>query len=328
MAILPLLFLGLLLRGQDMHFSQFYATPIRINPAQTGFMASDYRAGIIYKDQWRSFTAPYQTFSGFFDTRLPFGFRGLRFGAGLYALHDQAGDGPLATDKVYGTFSVRYEALPEFAFALGLGGGYVQKKLDYSHLVFDDQWTSNGFDPAASTAEPASQGPLNYMDFSAGLMASWSPDEDRVVYGGLSLQHALRPKESFYSQPNRLGLRTVAHLGAHYRVNETIFLEPGFLMMSQKKSLEWIAGLNAGYVSEFLPVDALLAGTWMRFSGDWVTVVGADYRNARLLISYDVNISGLQQATRSRGGFELSLLYAWNRKAPPVRQLIIPCIRY
>ena len=58
--------------GQDLHFSQFYNSPLSTNPANTGFIPdADYRLGLLYRNQWSSIMAmPYKTMSAFADAQL------------------------------------------------------------------------------------------------------------------------------------------------------------------------------------------------------------------------------------------------------------------
>ncbi|HMZ89019.1 MAG TPA: type IX secretion system membrane protein PorP/SprF, partial [Chitinophagales bacterium] len=49
--------------AQDIHFSQFFAAPILVNPANTGNFIGSARIGLNYRDQWGSVTIPYRTFS-------------------------------------------------------------------------------------------------------------------------------------------------------------------------------------------------------------------------------------------------------------------------
>ena len=56
--------------AQDIHFSQFYNTPLIVNPAFTGVFGGDQRAMLIYRNQWSSVATPYKTFGGSFDTRM------------------------------------------------------------------------------------------------------------------------------------------------------------------------------------------------------------------------------------------------------------------
>jgi len=53
--------------AQDLHFSQFFNSPLTTNPANTGFIPdADYRIGASYRDQYSSImTVPYKTISIF-----------------------------------------------------------------------------------------------------------------------------------------------------------------------------------------------------------------------------------------------------------------------
>ena len=49
--------------AQDIHWSQINNNPIFQNPANTGNFEGDFRFVGNYKDQWRSVTVPFTTFS-------------------------------------------------------------------------------------------------------------------------------------------------------------------------------------------------------------------------------------------------------------------------
>ena len=51
---------GSMARAQSLHFSQYFNTPLLINPANTGFNPDyDYRVGVNYRNQWASVGNPY-----------------------------------------------------------------------------------------------------------------------------------------------------------------------------------------------------------------------------------------------------------------------------
>jgi hypothetical protein len=58
--------------AQDLHFSQFFNSPLTTNPANTGFIPdADYRVGGNYRNQWSSVMAqPYKTMSLFADAQV------------------------------------------------------------------------------------------------------------------------------------------------------------------------------------------------------------------------------------------------------------------
>jgi hypothetical protein len=57
--------------AQDIHFSQFYNTPILVNPAFTGFINGNYRFAALYRNQWASVTVPYQTINATDELSFP-----------------------------------------------------------------------------------------------------------------------------------------------------------------------------------------------------------------------------------------------------------------
>ena len=51
------------MNAQDIHFSQFYFSPLSLNPANTGNYKGDYRLFGNYRSQWRDISKAYNTFS-------------------------------------------------------------------------------------------------------------------------------------------------------------------------------------------------------------------------------------------------------------------------
>src|ERR1700710_2244322 len=59
--IVILLLSSLFTRAQDIHFSQFFETPLLRNPSLAGIFTGDYRVQTVYRDQWNSVTNAYKT---------------------------------------------------------------------------------------------------------------------------------------------------------------------------------------------------------------------------------------------------------------------------
>src|SRR5688500_8890138 len=86
--------------GQTHHFSQFYSTPLLVNPAATGLTAGPYRLAGNYRSQWNAGGSPYTTFTFSGDAHilsqsLP---EGNRLGLGLVLLNDKTLDGAVQTN--------------------------------------------------------------------------------------------------------------------------------------------------------------------------------------------------------------------------------------
>jgi len=85
-------------KAQDIHFSQFYLSPLTLNPALTGVTNCDIRFVANYRNQWGSVIQQdaYNTFQVSYDQKFPSG-RYDNFGFGLSLLGDRAGESSLSS---------------------------------------------------------------------------------------------------------------------------------------------------------------------------------------------------------------------------------------
>ena len=56
--------------GQDPHFSQYFSSPLTLNPAMTGYFKGDYRMSANFRQQWWSVGSPFVTNTLSYDTKL------------------------------------------------------------------------------------------------------------------------------------------------------------------------------------------------------------------------------------------------------------------
>ncbi len=317
--------------AQDLHFSQFYASPLTLNPAQTGFFDGQYRIGANYRNQWRSLPVPFNTASVFADFGLLKGkFKtGDWLGVGIVFAHDKAGDGELKTTQFFVSAAFHKSLGTEKVFlSLGVQGGAYQRDIDLNKFYFDNQWSSTVFDGTiASGEETGFQSDSKWQpDIHAGLMLSIVPSKKTLVYAGGSLRHILRPKDTFYDADNKWGFRPVIHAGAQIKASKHFSIEPAAVFMMQKKAMEALLGALIGYS---LSNDAKDKGTFYlgahgRISDALIFPVGYKIKNVRALFSYDVNMSSLKDASDSKGAFEFSLIYAGGKKANESKMMACP----
>lgn len=313
--------------AQDMHFGHFFNTPLITNPGQTGQFEGQWRLTGDYRNQWKSITTPFTTFTASADYQFDIYDFPADLSAGLYLLNDQAGDGELTTQKVYFMGSASRSFFQEkLRLSLGLAYGTVQQKLDFSKLTFDEQWTLSGFNTDLPSQEPTDEQTQNYSDLNLGLYGAYQWDDDILLHGGVSIIHLIRPKSSFYNQNNKLGMRPRFHAGATWQMREEWTVEPSMMYMRQKKAHEFLAGANVHYKLERNGIERLTAGAWFRGVGDAIPAVGLTYKGVEGLISYDFNLYDVNEASKSLGGFEISLKYIIP-EYESVQQLVIPCIR-
>src|SRR5436190_15515671 len=106
--ILPALLLTGLLKAQDPHFSQFFASPLTLNPAFTGKFSGSWRLSANHRDQWPSIPKAYVTSTasidfGILKGRLP---ETDVFGIGFSGVTDASANSALKLN--YGSISLSY----------------------------------------------------------------------------------------------------------------------------------------------------------------------------------------------------------------------------
>lgn len=315
-----LVLLGFSLSAQDLHFTQFYSTPLTLNPALTGNFIEDYRVGGNFKQQWpwakNARKHNYITYSAFGDVALLRGKLHQKdwIGVGAVVLHDRAGDGNLAITKVFvnGAYHKTLDKDGKYYLSLGVSLGFVQKGIDYDNLYFNNQWNERIFDTSLGSGEN-SDGRANYFDMGTGLSFGFTPRKNMFFIAGIGLNHITRPKESFYSgQTNRLGIRPVASITGIVQLNEKWHIEPGIMYMNQKNAQEILLHLMAGYTFKTggpLDKSVFYFGMDYRAVDALAPVMGFKIKSIKILANYDVNLSSLTASSRAVGGIELSIVH-------------------
>ena len=305
--------------AQDIHYSQFYADPLRLNPANTGNFNGDYRFGANARNQWQAVAVPYNTLSGYTDWAF---LRNTRsntpawLGAGVRLLADQAGDGRLSTYEIQTTIGGHKALTPNLYASIGGGVTWVQKQIDFGQLYFNNQWNEIAFDGSANNQENLIGNRLSYADLQAGGLVSYTQPKRFGVNIGMSVLHVNQPKISFLDGgENRLGVRYIAHINSTITANSRLNIEPAAYFTTQKRAAELVLGsnfaytlINSGTAYKPKPMKGYI-GLWYRHRDAIVPLVGIELSDYRILLSYDINISTLRTATQGRGGLELSLVH-------------------
>ena len=139
------------LYGQDPHFSQFYSSPLTLNPAMTGVFAGETRMAMTYRNQWRTVSTPFTTATVACDFQLLNDRIGNDiFGIGFMGMVDQSNNQGLKANYI--SFSTAYNKNIDLEgrhkIGVGFQTSFTTKKVDYSRFVFSRQFTPTGFDPS------------------------------------------------------------------------------------------------------------------------------------------------------------------------------------
>jgi type IX secretion system PorP/SprF family membrane protein len=299
--------------AQDPNFSQFFASPITLNPALTGKFDGVYRFAANYRNQWPTINNAYTTATASFDMgilkdRIP---DYDQFGIGIMGFTDRAGQGGILTNNYLGVSLAYHKALDENGYhqiGAGFQGTYVNKRLDVSSLKFQDQLTPLGFTGVTSEVFDQRQVNLSYFDLNAGFIYNGTSNGYNNYYVGASMYHINRPKESFQGGDFVLNPRVTIQAGGKIPVGTYNYLHVAGNHSVQAKAHNTMIGgafsLNVNNDDEN-PTNVYL-GSW------------------RLGASYDVNTSSLKAASNSRGGVEISVIFIKRPVDPNAKKLNCP----
>lgn len=318
--------------GQDMHFTQFYASPLYLNPAFTGANVCS-RATLVYRNQWPGVKTAYQTYLFSMDHYMD----KQHLGMGLQCAVDNAGTGSLRTSDIKASFAYEVKLGKTYACRFGLQPGVIIKSVQFDKLMFGDQIARGGNAGASSvaTVESPTQSKA-FFDIGAGGLLYNSK-----YWIGASFFHLNKPNESLYGVEGViLPIRYSVHGGSKFQLN------PEEKDPDLRRSVSVVANYRGQ--AEFDQFDVgvyytqlgINLGIWYRgipglkaykpgYRNDDAVAAVVGFQQERFSIgySYDVTISQLFKQTK--GAHEVTLSYQFcNPKKKKVNRVLISCPKF
>lgn len=296
--------------AQDPIFSQFYLSPLQLNPGLAG-LTDDPRFSANYRNQFPGFNNAYRTYALSYDQFFP----DINSGVGVWVLSDDAGDGILKTIKAAGIYSYRARLGEQTFMKMGIELGIVQTSLNWNMLLFGDQIddylgaTSPGGTPFPTEEVAPEKNTEIYPDLGFGFVI-----HNKTLYTGASVRHLNNPKPEFLAINDNLSegipMRWTIHAGAalplssrRSRSKFDLSFSPSVIFVQQGPFQQINAGatFDAGAVS--------FGGFYRVSSGQSEAIIGSiGLRSNQLRIgySYDFTISGFPS---SGGTHEIGLVF-------------------
>ncbi|MGE5520928.1 MAG: PorP/SprF family type IX secretion system membrane protein [Candidatus Dadabacteria bacterium] len=316
--------------AQDPAFSQFFSSPLNINPGLTGYINGDWRFISNLRDQWIGPASPYTTGTTSFDSKIfqnhiPFEPEKNFMGAGAMLMYDNAMSG--IQRSMYGSLNLAYnlalyQGETSHRLSAGFGATYYKRTIDYTRVNFERQWIGlYGFDTNLPTGEPALYQMKGNVSVNAGLVYSFQSDKSNLDIGVAGF-HLNKPKQTFIADPHQfLEIRKVAHANFETFLNNATVLNMNFIYQQQAETFYYSGGASLGYFVGADESKILNAGVWYWSNNAIIPYVGLAYGQYQFGFSSDITISELNKADRKPFTWELSLIIRGQNK--PSR--IIPC---
>ncbi|MDP2386759.1 MAG: PorP/SprF family type IX secretion system membrane protein [Bacteroidota bacterium] len=317
--------------SQDIHFTQYYFSPLSLNPANTGNYAGDYRGMANYRSQWKEIDKAYKTISVGGD--MNFYPMNQKVSGGLYILNDKSG-GNLVQNKIL-ISGAAHKKIAGFELNLGIQPGVVMKSIDFNAHSFPNQlnWGTGQFDNTLPNNETNIQPKTTYFDMNAGFVVSRKFTDKFEAELGFAFFHLNKPKETFLANDNKLPVRQIYHAEIRYFVSPKLAIKPHTMINATSKASDWVTGVTAEYTLSKTPffTNTVFAGfMWRdgfkRIMDAGMFTAGMKYQNYTFGVSYDVNTSQLHTATNYKGALELALIYT--AKNTRLIKKEISCDRY
>lgn len=277
--------------GQDPIISQFFASPVNLNPAFAG-ATKDFRASLNMRIHPLPDFSNVSTGSASVDIYVP----GLSGGLGLVATSDHTGN-LFWQNQIAAVYAYHLQLHQNWFLNFGVQGGVLQSRFNWSKLEFIDP----------GQAPPVESGVMK-TNFSAGLLTY----NDRF-YIGMAAHNLTRPETSLFGD-ERVPMKYTAHAGATLRPDRSFranqkgfdyFISPNIIFQHQDPFTRINYGLYFG-------TNSIMAGVWYRQdlvqSNTIIFLIGIIQGNVQIGYSYDHSLSGFTDAFHAV--HEMSLSYA------------------
>ena len=333
--ILRLLIMFLLPAGvmfsQDFHYSQFYNEPLNFNPALTGAFDGDQRAIMSIRDQYRSVSYPYFTFSGNYDIKLlPNREVPGYFSVGAIFNYDKQGSAHITLFNLNLTGSYTYFVNEHNLLSAGVMLGVANRGFSTEDLWWDSNWSeadgiaSKRFPPN----EPFDRYRFTYLETGLGVNYRYQHSPRNNFYLGAGLSHLNQPSHNFYSNytgDDKLDMRFSLLGGANIKLMESLDLLVNALYQKQDVYEETVLGGGLKlYINQKRGKNYAVEVNFMSRLDEGISpAVGFYYNEWFVSMNYDVvTKKNLSDYTNYRGGPEVHVRYIL-KKVRPLRDLKI-----
>lgn len=312
--------------AQDLHYTQFYNTPMNFNPSLTGIYNGDQRYMVSVRDQWRAVPIPYFTLTGSYDMKFyPTKWKKSFFSAGVVFNYDLQGESALNLTNLNLAGSYSYVLSQKNLLTVGGLIGIASRGFSNDNLQWDAQYNPITFqyEENRPTMEDLDNYRFNFLETGLGVNYRWQNNSRTHVTLGVAGFHLNRPAQDFHANVSstrvaKLGIRFAAHAVANFKIADPLDIQVNGLYQNQYVYEEIVLGaLLKIYINQQRgKMFEFHIGSSYRFNDAIIPTLAVQYNDWYIGFNYDVNISNLEDYVNYRGGPELHVSYIF-RRVPP-----------
>jgi len=308
-------------------FSQFFASPLSLNPALAGNSNSNWRVVGNQRSNWiADGIQPLTTTSLSVDAKLIKQKQNENnyLGGGLLFSQDQAIEGAYKNTTINAILSshVSMDEDDNNGLSIGIGANYNTTFIDFSALTFSQQLSSSGFNRSLPSQETSLSQIKPYLSMLAGVTYNYS-SEFSAFEIGFSGYRFIKTYQSALNASNQIDPPMYnLHMDFQTYLTDKMVLSTNGLYTSVNSQHFYSIGMSIGNILDNEDIPTVLnTGLWLRNGYALVPYIGLSYKNVQGGLTYDISLPSAIGSLSSLRVFEFSLMFtSTNRKNHP-----IPC---
>lgn len=312
---------SLVATSQDPHYTQFYTTPLLVNPAYAGVFSGNLRMGTIYRQQWSSLGSPYTSMVASVDGKL-FNdgvYHQNPFNIGLMMQSDKTLKGALSSSNLTATaaYHIPLNMAGDQSLGLGLSATYGKRNFNFNNLSAASQFTSGGFDLSLPSGEVAFENMKPYLSVGAGVLYCNTNEEEGSFFEiGAAAFHVNSPLETIlYEGTSVIPMRVSAHTFLQRYVSDDLLMDLRLMYQLQTGADYLMGGFALKRLLESDPEGSLIGlGCWYRTGDAIAPNIFGEFKSLRVGFSYDIQLNGIRKTAAPASSMEFSLQYRFKSK--------------
>lgn len=321
--------------AQDLQFSQFYASPLYLNPAFTGSSELT-RLGLNFRNQWPGLDRSFISYSAYLDHFIA----GKNSGVGMVVNGSRESLSNLQSMEVGLLYSYRLRFGESKFLHFGVQGSFVSRSANFEEVVFSSQLDiDRGTVVGGNGNWVPEDRDKRFADFNTGMLYY----QERFWLGA-SAHHLTRPNISYFGNDlNKLPIKYSLHGGVQFNLPSG-FINDYFNNSRQERTFSLAFNYKQQGIFNQLDIgtelyfEPLILGLWYRGlptknmlpnNEALIAVMGFSLASGLDMgYSYDYTISKLGWRN-SGGSHEISLRYSFDLADPSGKtRSVLPSFRY
>ncbi len=291
-------------KAQDLSFSQFYASPLYLNPAFTGIHKAN-KLCLHYRNQYnplKSYTSYAVSFDKYIDK--------LSSGIGIQLVKSDAANSAFQNEAVSLSYAYANSFTKKLAFQGALQVGYQYEQLDADKLIVYNQINpTNGqvLGPITAYENITTSTKKGFADINAGFLVY-----NQNFYSGIAVKHLTQPAVG-YVQASVLPVLINVHAGYQFHnpsklIEKSWYFTPTLLLAIQGNYKELNLGFYSGLKNIFWGISYR---NTLSNADAMIFLMGIGVNNWRIGYSFDYNIATKYNVPRIT--HELALSYVFSK---------------